>query len=483
MPHRSYLTRFKLTIRYVGIFAVAQLVLCGGVLIAYERVQRHDFDKGLMDRLYRMVGLIRASSGEIDTAAIRKVHASLNPSIISSFYYQIRLMNGDVVDKSENLGPLEIPADAIHPEALTREGHYVTRRGAFAKKLLGPGGELRVLTRCFGLPGGPQYCAQVASDDRLVLNDVIDLFWMLAWSSAISLAAVFVTMWFLVRHALAPVSVVGRQARRIGPRQLGRRIEMPHGLDEVQEMVETVNQMLDRLEKAFAEQGHFIANVSHELKTPLSYILGQTHLLRHETRTAEEHDRLVGNIEAETRRMKETVSSFLMLARANAGLRELAVSEVAANDLVMDAVAQCQPLARHREIQLIPTLVPVEEDDVAPLVRGDAELLAAMVENLIRNAISHSPIEGKIEVRAVKEDGQLLISVRDHGPGIPPEQREKVFERHISGTTGQPDPDRVGLGLAISRAVARMHGGWVVADNHPEGGAVFEVRLPLSKHR
>jgi signal transduction histidine kinase len=304
--------------------------------------------------------------------------------------------------------------------------------------------------------------------------------WALATACVLSITAAGVAMRLLRRRSLHPIEEVRGQVEEIEPAHLSQRIELSSGPKDVHEAVDALNAMLDRLEAALIEQTKFIANVSHELKTPLTYLLGQTQLIRRQARTPEEHDRFVDNIEAELRRMADTINSFLTLARARGGLADLSVTPVTANDLVLGAVEHCQPLARHREVQVIPTLAPAAEDGQVPQIRGDADLLSAMIENLIRNAIQHSPVEGKVDVTLRCQDGGAHIFVRDRGKGIPPEELETIFERYRRSNSDDSELESAGLGLAIAKAVARMHGGSISADNHPDGGAEFEVKLPLA---
>ncbi len=301
--------------------------------------------------------------------------------------------------------------------------------------------------------------------------------WAVTGAWAVTVAAVVVLLLRLRGELLAPARSIKNQVQGIGPGSLNRRIEgcSPR---EVREMSEAVNDMLDRVEGGYAEQARFIGNVSHELRTPLTYLLGQAQLMRRRGATPEEFDQFVDDTMTEVRRMKDTVHSFLTLARASGGLDHLTVTHVQASDLVLEAMERCHPLAHHRAVRIVPSLETEADEASEASVRGDADLLTALVENLLRNAIQHSPPDGQVDISLSSTSKDVAVTVRDRGPGLPEEKLETVFERYRNDDAKSANQESVGLGLAIAKAVALTHGGSVSARNHPDGGAVFEARLP-----
>jgi signal transduction histidine kinase len=238
--------------------------------------------------------------------------------------------------------------------------------------------------------------------------------------------------------------------------------------------------MLDRLSESFLSQERFIADAAHELKTPLAVLLGEAQVLMKQERTPEEYARFVANVQDEVRALAQTVDSLLNLARAEAGIPMADVRSVPVNEAVMDAAQRCSPLAAQREMRLTPVLALPDADQPEAVVRGDGSLLRLMVTNLIRNAIRYSPPDTSLEVHVGLAGGQAVISVRDHGPGIPDEFREKVFDRFFRVPGDKSSCRGVGLGLTIVRGIARLHGGDVGVRNRPEGGCEFTVRLPIA---
>lgn len=145
----------------------------------------------------------------------------------------------------------------------------------------------------------------------------------------------------------------------------------------------------------------------------------------------------------------------------------------------MDTVQRYQGLAEQRSIKLAPTLAMPGPAGPEPVVDGDPALLRAMAENLVRNAIRHSPRESAVQIEVGLDGQHVSLAVRDRGPGIPSDQIEKIFDAFYRVPPEDQPHEGSGLGLAIARSVTRLHHGSIAARNHPEGGCEFVVRLPL----
>jgi signal transduction histidine kinase len=286
--------------------------------------------------------------------------------------------------------------------------------------------------------------------------------------------------WLLARRSLSPIGDIVRQARELTAARLDRRIEARPARDEVTEMVAVVNEMLDRLEAAFRSRERFIADVSHELKTPLSVLLSQVQVLLQQPRPTKDYQRFVSSVQDELRQLARLVDSLLILSRAESGapLRPMPVS---INDVVTDAAKACEPLAEERQVRLIPHLALPEAEGPEPVVPGDPTLLRSMMENLLRNAIRHSPMQAAVDVHAEVDGHQICVAVRDRGPGIPTEHLEHVFNRFYRIQRDGGEPQGAGLGLAIAKEVTRLHKGTIEAKNQPEGGCELSIRLPLQR--
>ncbi|MFL5846623.1 MAG: sensor histidine kinase [Solirubrobacteraceae bacterium] len=292
------------------------------------------------------------------------------------------------------------------------------------------------------------------------------------------LAVLGFVAWVVVRVGLLPLDRIGHTAGRIAGGDLSHRVESTDPRTEVGRLGTALNAMLDRLEKAFAERQasedrlrRFLADASHELRTPLSSIRGYAELYRMgATREPAEVERSMKRIEGEAERMGVLVEDLLTLAR----LDEVADAphvEVDVGNLARDTVDDARATAPDREITL--------RADGPALVSGDAHQLRQVLANLVRNALVHTPEGTGIEVAAEREDGQVRVEVRDHGPGLPTADADAIFERFWRAEGGRErGKDGAGLGLAIVAGIVDAHGGSVSARNAEGGGAAFTVTLP-----
>ena len=288
----------------------------------------------------------------------------------------------------------------------------------------------------------------------------------------------------VARRAMRPIAALTATARKIATtRDPSRRIPLPETDDEVGELARTLDEMLRGLDAARTEteqmiqaQREFVADASHELRTPLTSILANLELLQvrldDAARRGEEGEMIDGALRS-SRRMGRLISDLLILARADAGRasarRESDLAEIAAA-----AMSEVRPVAEGHSLHLsAPLPVPVI---------GNPDELHRMVLNLLENALRHTPPGSTIALSVEPRSGTAVLEVTDDGPGIPAGMEEQIFGRFVRGS-GPADVSAnggTGLGLAIVEAVATSHGGAVTAGASREGGARFDVTLPLA---
>jgi two-component system OmpR family sensor kinase len=295
------------------------------------------------------------------------------------------------------------------------------------------------------------------------------------------LLALGLVSWLVVRIGLLPLDRIGHTAGRIAGGDLSHRVESTDPRTEVGRLGLALNQMLDRLEHAFAEKDasqerlrRFLADASHELRTPLASIRGYAELYRMgATRQPEELERSMQRVEDEAARMGVLVEDLLALARLDEVVDAPHVP-VDVRALARDTVDDARATAPDREIVLH------EDRGEVPTVSGDAHQLRQVLANLVRNALVHTPNGTKIEVSAGRDNGDVVLAVRDHGPGLPPGSEEQIFDRFWRAEGGRErGKDGAGLGLAIVAGIVDAHGGRVAAHNADGGGAAFVVTLPV----
>jgi signal transduction histidine kinase len=274
---------------------------------------------------------------------------------------------------------------------------------------------------------------------------------------------------------LRPVDDIAAAAHEIGQTQdLGRRLAT-HREDELGTLVESLNGMLDRLQRARDElertlegQRRFLADVSHELRTPLTTVRGNLEVtLRDSSMPADDRKAAIADALGEAERMSRMVEDLLELARTGVA-RDARREPVELGRLVESAVES----ARSRS-GVVPIGCAVRD---APVVAGDKDQLRRLVDNLLDNAAKYTTA-GEVRVEAVCEDGSAVVRVSDTGPGMTPDETAHAFERFWRGERARGEPGS-GLGLAIARAVAEGHGGTITLDSSPGAGTTVTVRLP-----
>jgi len=279
--------------------------------------------------------------------------------------------------------------------------------------------------------------------------------------------------YWLTSRNLAPLASMAEQARRITHSNLDTRLDAGAAAAELAVLAASFNELLSRLDQSFDHMRRFVADASHELRTPISIIRGEADVALTNERSGAEYRETLTVILDESRRLSRLVDDLLNLARADAGRVKLRVEEFYLNDLLAECCRSAQTLAGARRVAL----------ECRPAVdvafRGDEELVRRMVMNLIDNAIRYTPEAGRVSVSLEARNGGVAIRVADTGAGIAPEAVPHVFERFSRGDKARSRQDGgFGLGLAIVKWVAESHNGGVELASTPGAGSTFTVTLP-----
>jgi two-component system OmpR family sensor kinase len=324
------------------------------------------------------------------------------------------------------------------------------------------------------LPGGVLVSAVALSSDRATLARVLRIEILVSVGVLVVAAAVALVV---TRLALAPLEEMSQTAQAIASGDLGRRVRQHDERSEVGRLGRALNTMLGQIEAAFAERSRsegrlrrFVADASHELRTPLTTIRGYAELLRKGAyASGAAQAEVAARIEREAARMGVLVDDLLLLARLDQG-RALVRQTVDLAEVVRDAA---------QAVAVASTDHPLEVRCPGPvLIEGDPIRLRQVVDNLLQNAVRHTPPGTPVRLELEQEADQAVLTVADQGPGLAPEDQVWVFERFYRapasrGTSG------AGLGLAIVAALVRAHGGQVGVQSAPGEGCRFTVRLPL----
>jgi heavy metal sensor kinase len=278
--------------------------------------------------------------------------------------------------------------------------------------------------------------------------------------------------YFLSRKALTPVAALAAETRRITDRNLDIRLPVSKARDEISDLSETMNQMLERIDKAFTSVRTFTGNASHELRTPISLLRAEIEVALFRDREIEEYRAILGRMHEETVRMTNLVENLLSLARADGGAETVTFAPIRVDDLFLQARRTWES-AMHRAMLDFRVEAPVR--DLAVL--GDMRAIQRLLSILLENASKYTPPGGQVELSAVGMGERVVLSVRDTGVGIAPEHRPRIFDRFYRVLASETVPAGSGLGLALGKWIAERHGTELRVESEPGCGSRFSFEL------
>jgi two-component system, OmpR family, sensor kinase len=308
-----------------------------------------------------------------------------------------------------------------------------------------------------------------------MMKDIRDTF---VWAIPVALLLASVGGYFLARKSLAPIAAMAAQARTMGAANLNNRLAIANERDELGQLAQTFNQLLQRLEASFEQQRRFMADASHELRTPVAILRGEAEVtLSKPERSPEEYRQTLSTLRDESQRLAHIIEDLFTLARADAGQYPLTLREAYLDEIASAALVRARSLAMAKNI----TLVPAIESDLP--IRTDEALLGRMLLNLLDNAIKYSPPGSTVTLTCRRDGNNYALSVCDNGPGIPAELQPRIFERFFRAdkarSRGEGETGGAGLGLSIARWIAEAHQGQLTLTTSDSSGSTFTAIFPV----
>jgi heavy metal sensor kinase len=311
-----------------------------------------------------------------------------------------------------------------------------------------------------------------ASPDERVEQQLGEILVVLVLGLPVIVVLAGVGGYVLARRALAPIDHLAAESRRITADRLHERLSVPNAHDEIGRLAAVINDTFARLESSFGQLRRFTADASHELRTPLSVIRGIGELGLRETRTPAEYKEAMGSMLEEVDRLTRLVDTLLQLSRGDAGTIRLSRDVVDLGDLARDVASSLTLLAEERRQRLD------VESAASVRVLADRLVLRDAVMNLVDNAIKYSPEASTITIHVNGGPEQATMIVADEGSGIPPEHRDRIFDRFYRVDDGRArEMGGTGLGLAIAKWAVEANGGQIAFEPTSQG-SVFRISLP-----
>ena len=454
----SLSVRWRLTVS----IAVALLLVLAATFLALrfslESILSSDLDSDLARDLGQVSAQV-AIAGSLEEANLEGIVD------LASFVVVLRDAEGNVLSATPG----------VDTDRLALEGDELTRvlDGAATSRTLDVRGE-ETRVRSARLTIGRQVVGVVqVGENAESIGRVIELLGVVFLGVGVGTAVLaLIAGYWLARSALKPIDDVTGVAREIEASDLSRRIEASGKPSEVQRLADTFDSMLERLSAAFQQQRNFVMDVSHELRTPLTALRGQLDVMLMDDRLDEDRRGHLQRMSAEVGRLIRLTSNLLYLAHAEAG-RDLHRAPVELDAVCLEVYRQAKELRPEVNLRL------GHEDQVA--VMGDADLLKQLIMNLVDNGLKYTPAGGQVVLSLYRDARQARVKVEDSGAGIPADQLPHIFERFYRGpNSGTRGTGGAGIGLAISRWIARAHGGDILVDSESGRGSVFTVVLPLA---
>jgi signal transduction histidine kinase len=287
---------------------------------------------------------------------------------------------------------------------------------------------------------------------------------------------------FLSDSFLVPLQKTQRRLATIAAGDFSDHVEVPNR-DEIGALAADVNQMNDELRRLYSEleaaskhKSDFLANMSHELRTPLNAIVGFSQVLREKLfgEVNEKQEEYLDDILSSANHLLALINDILDLSKVEAGQVELERSRFSLKEAVERGVVMVRERATKNGVELT-----LEPDPKVGLVEGDERRIRQVIFNLLSNAVKFTPPGGSVDVSTSGSDGEVRVAVRDTGPGIAPEDRERIFEEFQQTAAGAEQREGTGLGLALSKRLVELHGGRIWVESEVGKGSTFLFTLPV----
>lgn len=477
--------RARLTFWHSGILILLVSAFAVAAWIFLRQTELARTDKTLreqteiVDKAMRAAGLNLANVQAADTTRILRAIHDLRARGLRSWIFADDgrlVLSTAMVDEGEGSDEeRHVLGDSIDAATLSRAAKLGRARFTtmFAPTSSG-GARLLASPLPEGLGSGSVVVSSSLGDIQNLLNRARNAA-IMAVLSAIVLSGL--AGYLLARNSLAPVAEMSRQADRIGAANLHERIPVRDSRDELGVLATTFNRLLDRVSGALEQQRRFMADASHELRTPVAVMRGEADVSLHgDNHTREEYRGALVVVRDAATRLSRTVNDIFLLARVDASQVPAEPVDVYLDELVADACRSMRSLAGPRGIGLV--------SDIQQDMRytGDEQLLQRLIVNLLDNAVKYSADSGIVNIRLVETGEGISFSVSNGGIGIPAEAQAHVFDRFY-----RADPARSrresggsgsGLGLSIARWIAELHGGTLTLTEATAVRTTFTLRLP-----
>ena len=465
---KSLSLKVRLTALFVILFGTTTILFSGIIYFSLNDALLQDFDNALFN--YSIDVSKNIKFNDTNNLMFEVDEKKFFPFSSGTALILIRSASGDVLSESANMGEVKFPfKDQIKKIKEGNDSSYTTLEDTTGF----PDAEAnsyRMITFPINYLAPAMIFLQIAVPMTTFESQLERLKGIITFGlPTLLLMAIFLGLYFSSR-ALRPVKQLIDNIERIGINHLSERIPLPQSKDEIRKLAETQNQMLNRIEKAVLSQERFIADASHQLLTPLTILRGEIELkLKNETADPT----FLKSLLHETKSLSKIVKDMLLLARIDAGNEAANFRELQIDEVLLDAVVRVQKIALEKNIHI---KVEIKESAERKSVQGDPDLLFNLFFNILENASKYSAPNQIINVLITWDEAYTTIDIIDDGPGVPAEKKHTIFERFSRANSSNNTPG-FGLGLAISKKIADLHGFQLILVPDNRRGAHFQIKI------
>ena len=451
----------RLTVWYGIIFTVSA---CLAFLLFYALIAsllRERTDQELLSQAQKF-SIVLANEGI--AAVTNGVAIEAQAAGEKKVFFRLLNATGEAFSSSNMSYWKDIDVDAAALDELVRTKTPVLQTIAIP----GRGDEVRIVYALLS----PSVIAQLgeAMEHQSRVLEAFKRIFIVTMSGLIVLAAG--VGWFMARRAVSGIEAVTRTARKIAGGALEERVTAKGGGDEIDQLANTFNQMLDRIQTLVSEIKQMSDNIAHDLRSPVARMRGLAEITLTTAKSNAEYESLAASTVEECDRLLDIINTMLLISKTEAGVEKPGNETVDIAALVRQACELFQPVAENKNLQLVCRTPQTSH------ISGDARMLQRMVANILDNAMKYTASGGRIEVSVADSEARAIsIEVRDTGVGIDAADLEHIFERFYRCDQSRSQPG-TGLGLSLARAIARAHGGDITVTSALAEGTTFTITLP-----
>ena len=458
----TYSLRRTLAVRFSLTIFAALLVIALWAFLGAQRTLRNQLDSGIASALYLEQDLLESGA---------TLPAHTGPANFGDFvhgmnrFVMVRDARGNVLDINTALAS-SLPIDSAAFAAARAGGTaWVTSRWGteWVRSVYTPAPS--------NSPAGMRVVQVAASLHPLTEENREVLFLLFGTVLLGTVATGFGAVW-LAGSAVEPVAAITAQAEGVKAGVTGQRISAHAHVVEFQGLVRVVNSMLERLDRAYQSQRRIIADVAHDLRTPITAVRGEIEIALRSQRTSEQYRATLSSILEGVDHLNAINEALILLARIEAGELAPELDQVDLATVTASAVQRVHPRAEGRALRF------QRAGQGNTTIMADAVMIGAMLDQLLDNAVRHTPPETRVDAVVTANGDDVSVAVRDNGPGISEEVLPHLFERFYRADPARSRTAGPGLGLTVAAAIAAAHHGTISAANVPGGGLQVTVVLP-----